>query len=115
MAFTIKQNDRRPVFVVILKDNFGEQTEAPVNLTTVTGGTASFNMRAANGGAIKINRGTAQITSAAAGEVTYSWTAIDTNTVGSYEAEIEVIWSDGKAETFPNDGYWDVEIVDDIS
>lgn len=114
MAFKIKQNDRRPVFVVVLKDNFGEPGEAIVNLTAA-GGTAFFNMRAASGGAVKISRGTALVTNAAGGEVTYSWISADTDTVGSYEAELEVQWNDGKVETFPNDGYWTVTIADDIA
>jgi hypothetical protein len=113
MAFILKQGDRRPSFVVALKDDFGEETEAAVDLTTA--GTAYFNMRAANGGAVKISRGTATITSAATGVVTYAWGATDTDTAGDYEAELEILWNDGKAETFPNDTYWDVEIVDDVA
>ena len=112
MAFTLKQGDRRPYFVVALKDNFGEDDEAAVNLTTAT--SAVFNMRTQAGTALKVNRGSCSITSAAAGEVTYQWGTLDTNTVGTYDAEIEVIWTDGKAETFPNGDYWEVEIVDDL-
>lgn len=113
MAFTIKQNDRRPLFVVALKDDFGELTEAPVNLTTAS--TVVFNMRTATGGTIRVNRGGAAITNAAAGEVTYSWGTADTALNGSYEAEVEVTWADGKVETFPNNSYWTVTIVDDIA
>jgi hypothetical protein len=64
---------------------------------------------------VKISRGTAVITSAAAGEVTYNWGTADTDTAGAYEAEIEVLWNDGKAETFPNNGYWEITITDDIA
>jgi hypothetical protein len=113
MAFTIKQGDRRPLFVVVLKDNIGEAGEAAVNLTTAT--SAFFNMRAENAGAIKINRGSAAITSAAAGEVTYSWGTADVNTAGNFEAEMAIVWNDGKEETFPNDSYWEVTITDDIA
>lgn len=114
MAFYLKQNDRRPLFVVALKDDFGEATEAAVNLTTAS--TAVFNMRLTDPPAtVKINRGGCAITDATNGEVTYTWGTADTNTVGSYEAEVEVTWSDGKVETFPNNTYWDVEIVDDIA
>jgi hypothetical protein len=113
MAFTLKQGDRRPLFVVALKDNFGEVDEAAVDLTTAC--SALFNMRAEGGGATKINRGSAAITTAASGIVTYSWGTADVDTVGTYEAEMEILWNDGKAETFPNDSYWTVEIVDDIA
>ena len=114
MAFTLKQNDRRPLFVVVLKDNFGEPDEAVVDLTNAT--SAVFNMVPAGGGAVKINRGSATIGSPASnGQVTYSWGTADTNTVGTFNAEIEIVWNDGKAETFPNDSYWTVEIVDDLA
>jgi hypothetical protein len=32
--FEIGQNDRRPLFVVVLKDDFGQPGETVVNLTT---------------------------------------------------------------------------------
>ncbi len=114
MAFHIKQNDRRPLFVVVLKDNFGEPSEAIVDLTTAT--SAVFNMTLQGGGPVKVNRGSATIGSpATSGQVTYAWGTADTTSVGTYDAEIEITWSDGKAETFPNDSYWEVEITDDIA
>ena len=51
----------------------------------------------------------------ASGVVTYSWGTADLNTAGTYQAEVEIIWNDGKPETFPNDGYWDVTVTDDIA
>lgn len=117
MAFEIKQGDRRPLFVVVLKDDIGEPSESIVNLTTA--GTAVFNMRAADGGAVKVSRGAATITNAAGGEVTYAWGTADTNTAGEFEAEVEIIWNDGKPETFPGGpaggSYWEVTITDDIA
>ena len=114
MAFTIKQNDRRPSFVVILKDNFGEEDEATVDLTSAT--SAVFNMRTQAGTALKVNRGSATIDSPASnGQVTYAWGTADTNTVGDFDAEIAIVWSDGKEETWPNDSYWTVTIVDDLA
>jgi hypothetical protein len=76
MAFEIGQNARRPVFVVVLKDD------------------------------------------AAGGEVTYSWGTADTNTSGDFYAQVEIIWNDGKPETFPSGpggtddgtGYWPILI-----
>lgn len=111
MAFTIKQNDTAPAFVVALKDDFGELTEASVDLTTASA--ALFSMR--SGTTVKINKAAGTITDAANGEVTYNWGTADTDTAGSYEAELEVTWSDSTVETFPNDSYWDVEVVDDIA
>jgi hypothetical protein len=112
MAFEIKQNDRRPLFVVALKDDYGESTESAVNLTTAT--SAAFNMREVDGATV-INHGSAAITNAAGGEVTYSWGTADLLTVGDFEAEVEITWNDGKKETFPNTGYWEVTVNDDIA
>lgn len=116
--FEIKQNDRRPFFVVLLRDNYGETTESAVDLTTA--GSAVFNMKQASSpGTVKINRGSASITDAPAGEVTYQWGTADTDTAGSYLAEIEVAWNDGKPETFPSGpsggSYWEITITDDIA
>jgi hypothetical protein len=61
--FEIKRGDRRPIFSVVLEDNFGQPGEAAVDL---------------------------------------------------YDAEIEILWNDGKAETFPSGSYWTVLITEDI-
>lgn len=117
MPFEIKRNDRRPSFVVLLVADYGEVTEAAIDLTTA--GTAYFNMRSQIGGTIRVNRGTAQITNATAGEVTYLWGTADTTVTGNYDAEIEVLWDDLKSETFPGGptggSYWTVIITDDIA
>jgi hypothetical protein len=112
MSFTLKQFDTAPAFVVALKDNFGETNEAAVNLTTAS--SAVFNMRSL-AGSVYISRGSAAITSASTGVVTYNWGTADARTVGSYEAEIEIVWANGTIETFPNDSYWTVSVVDDIA
>lgn len=117
MAFEIKRGDRRPLFVVVLKDDFGQVTESIVDLTTAT--SAVFNMRATQGGTVKVSRGTATITNPSGGEVTYTWGTADTNTAGDFEAEVEITWSDGKPETFPGGPsggtYWAITITDDIA
>lgn len=116
MAFEIKQHDRRPFFVVVLEDNFGESNQAIVNLTSAT--SVVFNMRATNG-TVKISRGAASISNAAGGEVTYQWGASDTDTPGTYDSEVEVVWNDGKSETFPSGptagSYWQIVITGDIA
>lgn len=69
-------------------------------------------------GTRQILRGSASITNAAGGEVTYQWGAADTDTSGDFNAEVEVIWNDGKPETFPGGpaggSYWEVVITDDL-
>lgn len=113
-AFELKRHDQRPYFVVALTDESGI-----VNLTTA--GTAYFNMGTSNNGvlgAAKVTRGSATITDAANGVVSYPWGTADTNSSGAYLAEVVVIWNDGKQETFPGGPttgkYWEVTITDDI-
>ena len=113
MAFTIKRETDCRCSWSRSRTTSARQDEAVVNLTTATG--AFFNMRAAGGGATKISRGSAAITTPASGVVTYSWGTADVNTAGEFEAEMAIVWSDGKEETFPNDSYWDVTITDDIA
>lgn len=81
-------------------------------------------MRAVGGTVAKISRAPAKITSGTAGEVTYIWGTAgagtaDTNTVGAFQAEIEIGWGDGGIETFPSGpgggSYWEITITDDIA
>ncbi len=107
MAFYIKQNDTAPILLVSLKDGDG----AAVDLTAAS---AIFKMRPVGQTTIK--------TSAAAiihnddeGQVRYEWVAADTDTIGSYEAEFQITFVDGKVETFPNSDFIRITITDDIS
>lgn len=112
MPFYIKQNDTRPRYVATLLDNFGEPDQAPINLTNAT--SVKFLMRSTgNAGSPKVTAAAA-ITSAASGIVTYTWVAGDTDTIGEFDVEFEITWSDGGVETVPNDGYLSVVIEDDL-
>ena len=57
--------------------------------------------------------GNVTVTDAANGKVKYEWQDGDTDAAGSYQAEWEVTYSDGTIETYPNDGYLYVEIIED--
>jgi len=72
-------------------------------------------MRLRPGGAVKITAGTmGAVGSAVRGRVKYSWSATDTDTAGTYESEVQVTFANGKIRTFPSDGYFLVEITDDV-
>jgi len=122
MPFYITKGDRRPLFVVNLVDDYNEPSESAVNLTTA--GSANFSMRGPMVGGVAagtvINRLAGSITNAVQGEFTYPWSASDTTTAGTFQADTKVYWNDGKPETFPNskvsgdDGtkFWTIIIED---
>ena len=107
MAFYIKQNDTAPILLVTLKDGDG----AVVDLTAAT---AVFKMRAVGQTTVKTSAA-AIIHSADGGQVRYEWAAADTDTIGSFEAEFQITFNDGKIETFPNADFIRITVTDDIS
>ena len=113
MTFQIKQGDTKPAYVVALKDNFGEEDEAAIDLTTAD--TVTFKMReSGNTGAPLVN-GTASINApATSGIVTYNWGTADLDTVGTYDAEFEITWNPNEIETVPNGEYLTIEVIDDL-
>lgn len=104
--FFIKRNDLSPTIRVSLKDANG----AYVNLNNAS---VLFKMQPMLGGAIVSS--SAEIFDTSTATVEYDWQVGDTDTSGSYRAEFEVTYSDGKVESFPNSGFIRVEITDDIS
>ena len=109
IQFEIAQNDDSPALEGILRDGFG----SPVDLT---GATVVFNMRLHPSGPVKVNRGAmGAVGNAILGRQKYSWSTSDTNTAGTYEGEVEVVFADGRVRTFPPNGYFLIKIKDDIA
>lgn len=48
------------------------------------------------------------------GVVTYAWRSGDTDTVGVFSAEVQVIWPTNKPQTFPADQYFTVNVQKDL-
>ena len=107
MTFYIKQNDTGPAMLATLQDANG-------NAINLTGASVRFHMRSVGGGNPVVDAA-ATVVTAASGIVRYNWVAADTDTVGTYRAEFEVTYADASIETFPNDGYIVVQIIDDIT
>jgi Rib/alpha/Esp surface antigen-like repeat protein len=107
MTFYIKQNDTVPSIRAELQNGSGEAVD-------LINATVQFHMRAIGSNTATVDAA-ATVINAAGGIVQYNWIAADTVTIGSYQAEFEVTYPDGTIETFPNNGYVRVEIIDDIT
>lgn len=107
MTFYIKQNDTVPSIRATLQNGNGN----PIDLISAN---VRFHMRAVGASTAKVDAA-ATVISAASGIVQYDWAAGNTDTIGIYHAEFEVTYPDSTIETFPNDGYILVQIIDDIT
>lgn len=103
MTITIKRNDTRINLRAVLSNESG-----PVNLT---GCSVRFLM--SKRGFLKIDR-QAEIREAQNGQVWFVFEKGDTSEVGGFQAEFEVTFSDGRIETFPNNGYILINIQNDL-
>jgi hypothetical protein len=102
---TIKRGDTRHAIRAVLKDATG----SPVNLT---GCAVSFHMAPLGRSAV-VNR-QVDIHDIAGGEVWVVWSPGETDVSGVYRAEFQVVYGDGRRETFPNDGYINIQILSDL-
>lgn len=106
-TFQIKRNDTAPSITATLT--------ADGSAVSITGATVKFLMRDSSG-AVKVDASANndEDGSGDTGEVSYDWTASDTDTAGFFLAEWEVTFSDGTVRTFPTPGFTQVIIWGDI-
>ena len=103
---TLKRGDTRHAIRAVLKDATG----SPVNLTDCT---VSFHM-ASLGRSATVSRAV-DIHDTAGGEVWVVFAPGETDISGGYyRAEFQVVYGDGRRETFPNDGYISIQILSDL-
>ena len=114
-ATRLKRGDRSPIFDSVIRDRDG-------NAISLVGATARFLMRDATDRGNVVIDAPATIVNAAAvapdpdlGRITYAWGPTDTLLPGKFDAEVEVTFAGGIVETFPNVGYHQVVIQDDIA
>lgn len=119
-TFRIKQHDLKPSLQVVLLSDMPQQDPGlppqsnPVNLTQATAARLLMSSRRTGlkvSGAMTIAD---QSVVANLGLVTYDWQAGDTDTVGQFDAEIEVTWPTGKPQTFPANQYFTVDVQKDL-
>lgn len=106
MPFKLKTNDRSPILQSSIEDAAGNKID-------LTGATVRFQMKRYNSSTKKIDS-PALIYDEENGIVRYHWQVGDTDVGGSYLGEFEVTYSDGIKETFPNSGYIQIDILDDV-
>jgi hypothetical protein len=107
-VFNIKQDDLLPVFRVQLLDGTN-----PVDLTSATAVRLMLSNRAQG---LKVD---ALMTPLAQegdtlGMVEYEWQEGDTDTIGSFNGEIQVLWPGQLPQTFPAKGYFRVLVNRDL-
>ena len=78
------------------------------SVVDLTGATVRFHMG-------DVIDAPAIIVNATGGVVRYDWATGDTDVAGSYRAEFEVTFVDGRIETFPNDTSIGVIIREDLA
>lgn len=109
MAFTIKQFDTSPSIGMNLQTADG----TAVDITNAL--EVRFHMRTRGETPTVVIDARAQVVDAVEGQVKYDWLRSDTAEPGRYEAEVEVTYTDGSVETFPNGGYETITIIDDVT
>lgn len=102
---TVKQGDLLPALVATLRYEDG----SPAQLEDAT--EVWFIFRPTDGAADTAQKKPAVVSDAAAGQVSYTWEAGDTDEVGDYNAEFEVHYTDGVIETFPSGTYIEYSVV----
>ena len=106
-GFSIKRNDRLPVLDIYLKNPDG-------TAYNLTGATVKLLMAVPATGVLKVNAAMTVIGDPTLGRVQYAWGATDTDTAGSFVAEVEVTSAGGLKQTFPTEDYFYVNVVSDL-
>jgi hypothetical protein len=119
---TYKRNDTREAFRGTLEQLDVEATEAAgedkfkaVDLTNATAvHIYLFTTKTEQGSSRRVKTGPVERVDPAAGTVEYEWEADDLAKAGTYQMEIEVVWDDADPQTFPNDGYYTILVLEDL-
>lgn len=111
MTFVIKRGDTAPAFSKRLYDRSGY----PLSLDDVAD--VSFHMRDKNYNMTVTDNtaGNVTITDSTSGEVEYQWASGDTEEVGTYLAEFELEYTDGRIRTVPAYSDYEIKVVEDIN
>lgn len=106
----LKTDDTEPNLSVDLVKNNGVPQ-------VLTGYEVNFQMREAGGDTLVVDdntTGNVSITDADLGKVLYDWQPADTGTSGTYECEFTIDDGSGSVLTFPNQGFFTVQIEEGL-
>jgi hypothetical protein len=100
--FKIKQGNTAPLLKAVLQRlNDEGEVEGPADLTGVD--TVTFTMRNKTSLVVQVDEGAADVVGdPTLGEVEYEWQPGDTDIAGNFLGEFDVLYTNGKTETFPN-------------
>lgn len=103
LKFVIKRGDTSPALkFALLPDS-----------VSLAGATVRFQMRA-RGGATVIDQPAEVLTVFEPAVVAHRWAPGETDTPGRFEAEFRVAYLNGRTETFPNLGFIEVFVTEDV-
>lgn len=106
LTLQFKHGDTAPAFRAQLLDD-----TTPVNLVPA----ASVRLIVTRGGAVVVDdEMTVEDQDDNPGWVTRDWADDDLETVGDYQAEVEVTWDEGMVQTFPALGFATVRVNPDL-
>ncbi len=111
--FFIKQGDLVPALAETLED----EQFLPVDLTAAS---VRFKMRKIDAATLVTNAAGSILqvgdgSDGSKGDVSYSWSAGDTDEAGLYQGEWEVTFTGGSVETFPNAGFTLIRITPELT
>jgi hypothetical protein len=112
-TFWTKTGDTDPAIEVTLRDSSG----VVINLTSAA--SVQFIMREKGQSRrtpAKVNAPAVINAAPTTGKVSYSWAAADVDTAGTFDAEWEITWNNGKIRTVPrgDDEYTRIVISSDL-
>jgi len=103
----IKRGDQLPAIQSVLSDSTG--------VVDLTNATVDFIWKLRNVTGHVPKTGSATVVDETNGIVKYSWAANDVSGAGMFNAEWQVTFSDNRTMTFPNNGYFLFEIMQDLT
>lgn len=113
LTITMKQHDTRPIQNIALFSPDPNDITRTVVTDLTLASSVKINAAAQSGGDI-FSSPLAFAAPRTTGVVVWTPASTDTDVKGTYNAEIEITWSDGGIQTFPNDSFFTVNIVGDV-